>query len=79
MNAPQQPEWLDLSFFDRLSRMEQRHRQAQSQHRSARRWLERLTPRQAEELEQAWQRYCEVIAELERSSADFESLRACRN
>ena len=37
---------------------------------------ERLKPREAEGLRLAWQRYCKVIAELERASAEFESLRA---
>jgi len=74
MGAPRH-EWLDLSFWGQLERLESRHRQAQSGHKSARRWLERLTPREAEEFELAWQRYCEVIAELERTTAAFETLR----
>jgi hypothetical protein len=43
----------------------------------ARRGLERLRPREAEGLGLAWQRYCKVIAELDRATAEFESLRAC--
>ena len=79
MGAPGQPEWLDLTFFERLSRMEHRHKQAQSEHRSAPRGLERLSPRQAEELQEAWRRYCQVIAELDRATAEFETPRAWRN
>jgi len=70
-------EWLDFGFWEQLEQLESRHRRVQSEHHSARRRLERLTPREAEELEQAWQRYCEVIAELERTTAAFETLRAC--
>jgi len=28
-------------------------------------------------LQEAWQRYCEVIAELDQASAEIESLRTC--
>jgi len=79
MNASerQRAEWLDPGFWDRLDRLESRHRRAQSQHESAQRSLERLTPCETEELRQAWQRYCEVIAELDQTTAEFEVLRRC--
>ena len=73
----QRAEWLDPGFWDRFERLESRHKRAQSQHDSARRNLERLTPREVEELRQAWQRYCEVIAELDRATAEIETLRTC--
>ena len=31
--------------------------------------------REAEELRRAWRRYCEVIAELEEPTAEFDALR----
>jgi hypothetical protein len=73
----QRDQWLDPAFWERLDRLEQRHKRAQSDHESALRGLNRLTPDEAEELRLAWMRYCEVIAELDRASAEFESLRAC--
>jgi hypothetical protein len=74
----QRDHWLDPAFWERLDRLELRHKHAQSEHESALRGLSRLSPREAEELRQAWLRYCEVIAELDRATAEFESLRACR-
>jgi hypothetical protein len=71
----QRAEWPDPGFWDRLNRLEGRHRRAQSEHESAQRGLERLTPQELEELRDAWQRYCEVIAELDRATAEFETLR----
>ncbi len=65
-----------LFFWERLDRLEVRHKRAQSQLERARGGLERLKPREAEGLRLAWQRYCKVIAELERATAEFESLRA---
>jgi hypothetical protein len=67
-------EWLDASFWERLDRLEGRHERAQAQHDSARRGLERLSPGELEELHRAWSRYCEVIAELDQSTAEFEAL-----
>jgi hypothetical protein len=61
--------------WQRLDRLEGHHQRVQSEHDSARRGLERLTPREAEELRRAWRRYCEVIAELDKTSAEFEALR----
>ncbi|MBV8306850.1 MAG: hypothetical protein JO274_05170, partial [Gammaproteobacteria bacterium] len=52
-----------------------RHQSVQAKHDSARRGLERLTPNELQELRQAWQRYCEVIAELDETTAEFEALR----
>ncbi|MBV8143615.1 MAG: hypothetical protein JO184_01320 [Gammaproteobacteria bacterium] len=68
-------EWLDAGFWERLDRLEGRHQSVQAKHDSARRGLERLTPNELQELRQAWQRYCEVIAELDETTAEFEALR----
>jgi hypothetical protein len=77
MNASEEhrAEWLGSQFWDRLDRLEGRHQRVQSEHEAVRRGLERITPREADELRNARRRYCEVIAELELTTAEFESLR----
>jgi hypothetical protein len=76
MSASEQhrAEWLDAGFWERLDRLEGRHRRAQAAHEIARRRLERLTPGAAEELLYAWRHYCEVIAELEQTTAELVAL-----
>jgi len=49
----QRAEWLDPEFWERLDRLEGRHQKLQSEHESARRGLDRVTPREAEELRNA--------------------------
>jgi hypothetical protein len=71
----QRAEWLGSHFWDRLDRLEGRHQRVQSEHEVVRRNLERVTPREADELRLAWRRYCEVIAELEQTTAEFEAFR----
>jgi len=71
----QRAEWLGSHFWDRLDRLEGRHQLVQSQHETVRRNLERVTPREADELRYAWRRYCEVIAELDQTTAEFEAFR----
>jgi hypothetical protein len=73
----QRAEWLDGRFWDRLDRLEDRLRHPQSEHKRVRRGLEPLTPTEDEQLRQAWQDYCDVIAELDRATADVEALRIC--
>jgi len=73
----QRAAWRHAGFWERLERLESRHRRAQSEHERAQRGLERLPPGEAEELHEAWQRYCEVIAELDEATAEIESLRTC--
>jgi broad specificity phosphatase PhoE len=73
----QRAEGLDPGFWERFERLESRHRRAQWEHERAQRGLKRLPPGGAEELQQAWQRYCEVIAELDCATAEIESLRTC--
>ena len=73
----QRAEWLGNRFWERLDRLEVRHQKVQSEHEAARRGLERVTPREAEELRNAWQRYCAVIAELDKTTAELEALRSC--
>jgi len=73
----QRAEWLDPGFWERLERLESRHRRAQSEHQRAQRGLEHTPPGEPQELHQAWRRYCEVIAELDQATAEIESLRTC--
>ena len=73
----QRAEWLDPGFWERLERLESRHRQVQWEHELACRGLKRVSRREAEELQVAWQRYCEVITELDGATAEIESLRTC--
>jgi hypothetical protein len=68
----QRAEWLGSQFWDRL---EGRHQRVQSQHEAVRQNLERVTPKEADELRHAWRRYFEVIAELEQTAAEFEAVR----
>jgi hypothetical protein len=78
MSASEQrrAEWLEPRFWERLDRLECRHQRIQSEHNEARRGLERLSPGESAELRQAWRRYCEAIAELDRTAAEFEALRS---
>ena len=76
-SGQQRDQWLDPVFWERLDRLELRHKRAQTEHESALRGLSRLTPGEIAEVRQVWQRYCEVIAELDQASAEFESLRSC--
>jgi len=71
----QRAEWLGTGFWERLDRLEVRHQRIQTEHETVRRNLERVTPREADELRYAWRRYCEVIAELDETTAEFEALR----
>jgi chromosome segregation ATPase len=76
MSASDQPraESPEAEFWDRLDRLEGRHQRLQSQHDDARRGLERLSSDEAEEVQRAWRHYCEVIAELDKTAAEFEVL-----
>jgi len=79
MSASQQQraEWLDMPFWDRLDRLESHHRRIVSEHENAQRDLARFKSLEPGELRQAWERYCEVIAELDRATAEIETLRMC--
>ena len=72
----QRAEWLDSPFLDQLDRLESQHRRILSEHESAQRDLVRGTLEPGE-LKQAWERYCQVIAELDRATAEIETLRTC--
>ena len=69
-------EWLDNRFWERLDSLESRHQKIQSEHEDARRTLERVRVEDIADLRVAWQRYCDVIAELDHATAELETLRA---
>jgi hypothetical protein len=69
-------EWLDHRFWERLDLLESHHQKIQSEHEDARRMLERVRVEEIADLRAAWQRYCDVIAELDRATAELETLRA---
>jgi hypothetical protein len=69
-------EWLDNRFWERLDLLESHHQKVQSEHEDARRMLERVRVEEIADLRAAWQRYCDVIAELDRATAELETLRA---
>jgi len=71
----QRADWLDPRFLERLDNLEGRHQRIQSEHEAVRRGLERVTHQEAAALRAAWRRYCEVIAELDRTTAELEVLR----
>ena len=77
MSASDQPRtaWLESGFWERLARLEERHRQMQSAHQRACRSLEHAQAGCQDEVRRAWRHYCEVLGELERAAVDFESLR----
>jgi hypothetical protein len=68
--------WLDTQFWDRLDLIENRHQKIQSEHEAVRRGMESLTRRaERAELQRVWRQYCEVIAELDQTTAEIEALR----
>lgn len=75
-SEPQRAEWLDRRFWDRLDRLESYHQRLRGEYNAARRSLERLAPGEALELQRAWRRYCDVIAELDRAAGEFQELHA---
>ena len=80
VSAPQahRADWLDGEFWDRLDRLESRHKRLRSEHEIARRCLDRVASVEVRELQDAWLRYCAVIAELDRTTDEFAALNASR-
>ena len=70
-----EPRWLGDSFWNRLHQAEVDHQRIQSEHECVRRTLESLQRGGSPELQAAWQQYCAVIAELDRTTAELEALR----
>jgi hypothetical protein len=77
MSAPEQTRPLRLArqFWESLDRIESHRQRVQSEHETWRRSLDRLRDSRNADLQLAWQRYCEVIAQLEDTTAELEALR----
>jgi len=63
-------------FWTHFETLEKRHQLAQCEHETARRRLELRQRERAANLMEAWNRYCEVIAELDKSTAEIEDFRS---
>ena len=68
-------DWLDNAFWERLDILEARHQRLQTEHEVVRRGLERVRANDGDELREAWDRYCAVIADLDSTTAELEVLR----
>ena len=66
--------WLDEQLWQRLDALETRHQAIQRDHESAWRGL-RIVLQDGLDYPDAWHRYCEVVAELDRAASEFEVLR----
>ncbi len=69
------PFWMGEPFWNRLNRVESYHLQLLSRHETARRELAAVRNTRQDEFPGLWQRYCEVIQELDRTTAELETLR----
>jgi hypothetical protein len=67
--------WLDRLYWKRLNRIERHHQRIQSEHETWRRSFDRSRAILNADLRLAWERYCEVIAELARTTGELEMLR----
>jgi hypothetical protein len=68
-------EWLDNSFWEKLDLLDARHQRLQAEHEIARRGLESIRTSEVNDLREAWERYCAVIADLNSTAAELEVLR----
>jgi len=75
MTEETSPVWPSQQFWKRLNRLERHHQRIQCEHETWRRSLERSRATLNADLRLAWERYCEVIAELERTTGELETLR----
>jgi len=77
MSASEDPrlEWLATPLWDDLKRLESRHRELQREHDVVRRRLDQVTNDEAVEMRNVWKDYCDVIAELDETTAALEHLR----
>jgi hypothetical protein len=73
----QRAKWLDPEVWERLGSLEAHHQRIQAEHEQSRRRLQQAAVvREEEALRGAWLAYCEVIAALDRATAELEALRA---
>lgn len=66
---------LAYPVWDDLERLESRRRQLQVEHDTAVRRLEGARPEEPCDLRAVWRNYCEVIAELDDTTAALQHLR----
>ena len=71
----QGPFWLRDPFWSRLNQVEGVHLRLQSQHEAVRRELTAIPSTRNTGFAAVWQRYCEVIRELDSTTAVLEALR----
>ena len=72
----QEPFWLRDPFWSRLNQVEGLHLQLQYQHEAVRRELTAIPNARNSGFQDVWQRYCEVIRELDLTTAEMEALRS---
>jgi hypothetical protein len=76
VNADDQgPFWLRDPFWSRLNQVEGLHLRLQSQHEAVRRELTAIPSARNTGFQDVWQRYCQVIRELDMTTAELEALR----
>jgi hypothetical protein len=71
------PFWLSDPFWGRLNKVESMHVRLQSRHEAVRRELTAIPSARNSGFDAVWQRYCEVIRELDMTTAELEALRNC--
>jgi hypothetical protein len=71
----QGPFWLRDPFWTRLNRAEGLHLRLQTRHEAVRRELTAIPHTRNIGFQDVWQRYCEVIRELDVTTAELEALR----
>jgi hypothetical protein len=71
------PFWLSDPFWGRLNKVESMHVRLQSRHEAVRRELTAIPSARNSGFDVVWQRYCEVIRELDMTTAELEALRNC--
>jgi hypothetical protein len=71
----QGPFWLRDPFWRRLNQVEGLHVHLQSRHEAVRRELTAIPSARNIDFQDVWQRYCEVIRELDMTTAELEALR----
>jgi hypothetical protein len=71
----QGPFWLRDPFWSRLNHVEDLHLQLQTRHEAVRRELTAIPSTRNNLFRDVWQRYCDVIRELDMTTAELEALR----
>jgi hypothetical protein len=72
----QSPYWLRDPFWSRLNQVENMHLVLQNRHEAVRRELTAIPSARNSGFQDVWQRYCDVIRELDMTTAELEALRS---